>query len=220
MQKTGSAARRTTFQDCAIVACGTLNGELKKLREDGFLDARRLLFTKPGRREVPRELEEQLVQKINIARKAAGRIIVFYGGKYCYLNASDPGRTIDMIIQEQGQDVTRINATHCKDMLASAEERNAIAEGKKVLWLSPGWIRYRNFVYQDWDKGKANENFPQHTGGAILLDGIGFWDEYSSIHPEEILDFSDWMGISIQVHPVSLNRMIKLLSDCVSSHRK
>jgi hypothetical protein len=46
-------------------------------------------------------------------------------------------------------------------------------------------------VYQDWDEGKANENFPQHTGGAVLLDGIGFWDEYSSAHPEEILDFSD-----------------------------
>jgi hypothetical protein len=70
-------------------------------------------------------------------------------------------------------------------------------------------------VYQDWDDGKANENFPQHTGGAVLLDGIGFWDEYSSAHPEEILDFSDQMKIPILVHPVSLHRLKKLLSDCV-----
>jgi hypothetical protein len=24
-----------------------------------------------------------------------------------------------------------------------------------------------------WDKGLANENFARHTGGAIVLDGIG-----------------------------------------------
>jgi hypothetical protein len=216
MQRVDSSVDNVTFQDYAVIACGTLNGELKKLREEGFLDARKVLFTKPGRHEVPRELEEQLVAKIQLAHRAAEKIIVVYGGKFCYLNASDPGRTIDMIIQEQGQGITRINATHCIDMLASAEERDRISEGRKVLWLTPGWIRYRNFVYQDWDKGKANENFPQHSGGAVLLDGIGFWDEYSTAHPEEILDFSDWMGIPIQVHPISLNRLKTLLSDCVS----
>jgi hypothetical protein len=215
MEKTNSRMNQVSFQDYAVVACGTLNGELMKLREDGFLDARKVLFTKPGRHEVPRELEEQLVQKICIARKSADKIIVVYGGKYCYLNVSDPGRTIDMILMEQGRNIMRINATHCIDMLASVEERNVIAEGKKLLWLSPGWIRYRKFVYQDWDEGKANENFPQYAGGAVLLDGIGFWDEYSSAHPEEILGFSDWMKIPILVHPVSLHRLKKLLSDCV-----
>jgi hypothetical protein len=193
-----------------------LNGELKTLKESGFLDARRILYTKPGRHEVPRELEEQLVQKIDAARKYAEKIIVVYGGKFCYLNASAPSRTIDMIIEEQGDNVTRINATHCIDMLAGAEQREEIAEGKKVLWLTPGWIRYRNLVYQDWDKGKANENFPQHSGGAILLDGIGFWDEYCASHAEEVLDFSDWMGIPINVQQITLERFKTLLSDCVS----
>jgi hypothetical protein len=216
MQNRSSDIERTTFQDYAIVSCGTLNGELKALKESGFLDARRIFYTKPGRHEVPRELEEQLVQKIEAARKHSEKIIVVYGGKFCYLNAFAPGRTIDMIIEEQGDNITRINASHCIDMLAGIGEREEIAEGKKVLWLTPGWIQYRNFVYQDWDKGKANENFPQHWGGAILLDGIGFWDKYCSSHPEEILDFSDWMGIPINVHQISLQRLKKLLSDCVS----
>ena len=218
MQDMASGTVRTTFRDYAVIACGTLNEEMNRLKESGFLDAKKIFFTKPGRHEVPRELEEQLVQKINSARSSAEKIIVVYGGKFCYLNASDPGRTIDMIIQEQGGPITRINATHCVDMLASAEERNVIAEGKKVLWLTPGWIRYRKFVYQDWDEGKANENFPQHTGGAILLDGIGFWDTYCALHPEEILDFSDWMGVPITVHPTSFDRLKTLLSDCVSGH--
>jgi len=30
---------------------------------------------------------------------------------------------------------------------------------------------------------------------------------------EEILDFSDWMGIPIHVHPIFLQRLKKLLSD-------
>jgi hypothetical protein len=216
MQDTGPGTEGITFQDYAIVACGTMNGELKSLKDSGFLDASKILFTKPGRHEVPRELEEQLVLQIKNARKYSEKIIVVYGGKFCYLNASEPSRTIDMIIEEQGDTIKRINATHCIDMLASSEERDEISDGKKVLWLTPGWIKYRQLVYQDWDKGKANENFPQHTGGAILLDGIGFWDEYCASHTEEVLDFSDWMGIPINVHNITLHRFQKLLSDCVS----
>lgn len=34
---------------------------------------------------------------------------------------------------------------------------------------------------------------------------------------EEILDFSDWMEISIHVHPISLQRLKKLLSDCTTT---
>jgi hypothetical protein len=216
MEPTGMSKAGASFEEYSIIACGTLSGEIKKLQESGFLNAGKVLFTKPGRHEVPRELEEQLVQKITIARNHSEKIIVVYGGKFCYLNASDPGRTIDMILTEQGENISRISATHCVDMLASAEERTTFSAGKKVLWLTPGWIRFRNYVYEDWDKGKANENFPQHTGGAVLLDGIGFWDEYSVTHPEEILDFSDWMGIPIAVHPVSLDRLKTLLAGCVS----
>ncbi|GAG86211.1 unnamed protein product, partial [marine sediment metagenome] len=76
---------------------------------------------------------------------------------------------------------------------------------------------YRNYVFQDWDKGKANENFPQHTGGAVLLDGIDFWDKYCQEHPEKILEFSDWMGIEIRPHKITLDRLKNLLAGCVVS---
>ena len=76
---------------------------------------------------------------------------------------------------------------------------------------------YRHYVFQDWDRGKANENFPQHTGGAVLLDGIGFWEKYSEEHPEKILEFSDWMGIEIRPHMITLDRLRKLLGNCVVS---
>jgi hypothetical protein len=103
------------------------------------------------------------------------------------------------------------------DMLASESQREQICGGQKVWWLTPGWIIYRNHVFQDWDKGKVNENFPQHTGGAVLLDGIDFWDKYCQEHPDKILEFSDWMGIEMRPHKITLDRLKSLLAGCVVS---
>jgi hypothetical protein len=206
-----------SFGDYAIVACGTLNLELNYLQQSGFLNARKILYTKPGRHEIPRELEEQLIRQIGNARKYSQKIIVVYGGRFCYINADDPYRTIDRIIEEQGSGISRVKASHCVDMLAGAEERERLSEGKDVYWLTPGWLKYRRYVFQDWDKGLANENFPKHTGGAVMLDGIGFWDEYEQKYPEEILDFSDWMGIPIEPCRVSLDRLKRLLLDQIET---
>ena len=213
LNEKSSADTAVSFEHCSIVACGTLSLELNYLRKSGFLNARRIEYTKPGRHEVPRELERQLVERIDKARDY-GAVIVVYGGKFCFIDLNDPGRTIDHLIEEQGEHIARVNATHCVDMLAGAEERETIRKGEKVFWLTPGWIIHRDLVFQDWDKGKANETFPQHTGGAIVLDSVGFWEDYSARHPEKILDFSDWMGIPIRPHPVSLSRLKGLLKEC------
>jgi hypothetical protein len=208
-----------SFKNYVVVSCGTLAPELNYLRKEGFLDVKKIVYTTPGRHEVLKELESQLIQKINIAKQHSKKIIIVYGGKFCYVNSDNPYRTMDKIIQEQGTgiSISRINATYCVDMLADEKERERISDGQKVWWLTPGWINYRQYVFQDWDKGKANENFPQYTGGAILLDGIGFWDKYCQEHPEEILEFSDWMGIEIRPYKIALDRLKNLLSDCIIS---
>jgi len=209
-----------SFQDYAIVACGTLNMELNSLKDSGLLDARIILYTKPGRHEVPLELESQLIRQIGTAKTYAPNIIVAYGGKFCYINANDPYRKIDTIIQEQiepGVRISRIKATHCVDMLMSDEERERISQGKDVYWLTPGWMKYRHQVFQGWDKGLANENFPKHSGGAIMLDSVGFFDAMMRDNPEEILEFSDWMGIPVGPYPVTHDRLLGLLSDEVES---
>jgi len=207
--------KKQSFKDYVIVSCGTIAPELNYLKKSNFLDADKIFYTKPGRHEVPKELESQLIDKINLAKKYSENIIVVYGGKYCYINIKEPNKTIDDIIKQQGKNISRINAEHCIDMLASEKERekiaNIIAKGEKIWWLTPGWILYRQDVFQDWDKAMANENFPKHTGGAILLDGIEFWEKYSTDHPEKILEFSDWMGIEIQPYKISLDRFKKLL---------
>ena len=202
--------------DYAIVACGTLNMELNHLRDSGVLDVKKIIYTKPGRHEVPRELESQLIKQIGIAKGYASNIIVVYGGQFCYVNTNDLYRKIDTIIEEQiepGVKISRIKATHCVDMLASKEEREQISQGKDIYWLTPGWMKYRHYVYQDWDKGLANENFPKHTGGAVMLDAVGYYNSVMENEPEKILDFSDWMGIPLESYPVSLDRLLALLSD-------
>jgi hypothetical protein len=206
-----------SFSDIAIVSCGTLTLELNHLKEEGFLDTDHLLFTTPGLHEDTRELERQLIQRINKAKEEAGKVLVVYGGKFCYVNADQPTRTMKKIIEEQGPNVARIDATHCMDMLASEVERERIAQemagGEKVWWMTPGWIKFRHDVFNGWDKGLANENFPRHTGGAIVLDGIGYMDRYMAEHPEELLEYSDWMGIAIQPYPITLDRLKSLLSE-------
>jgi hypothetical protein len=206
-----------SFANIAIVSCGTLTMELHHLREVGFLDTNHLMFTTPGLHEDPRELERQLIQRIHQAKEKANKVLVVYGGKFCYVNAHEPTRTMKKIIEEQGPRVARIEATHCMDMLASEAEREKIAQdvasGEKVWWMVPGWIKFRHQVFKGWDKGLANENFPKHTGGAIVLDGTGYVDQYMAEKPEEFLEYSDWMGIPIQGYPVTLDRFKSLLLD-------
>jgi hypothetical protein len=205
-----------SFSDIAIVSCGTLSLELNHLKKEGFLDTDHLFFTTPGLHEDVRELERQLIEKINKAKEKADKILVVYGGKFCYVNADEPLRTMRTIIEEQGPDVARIEATHCMDMIAGEEERERIAQevagGEKVWWMVPGWIKFRHKVFKGWDQGLANENFPRHTGGAIVLDGIGYVDNYMAEKPEDFLEYSDWMGIPIQGYPVTLDRFKSLLS--------
>ena len=206
-----------SFADTAIVSCGTLSLELNALKDEGFLNGAQVLFTTPGLHEDVKELERQLVTKVKKAKTLAGKVIVVYGGKFCYINADQPTRTMQTIIEELGPDVVRINATHCMDMIASEKERERIAqdmaEGGKVWWMTPGWIKFRHQVFKGWDKGLANENFPRHTGGAIVLDGIGFVDQVMAEKPEEFLEYSDWMGIPIQPYPVTLDRFKSLLTE-------
>ncbi len=209
-----------SFSDIAIVACGTLSPELNYLKKNGFLDTERLFYTTPGLHEAPRELEKQLVERVKKAKENADKVIVVYGGKFCYVNADEPTRTMKTIIQEQGENVTKVQMTHCLDAMASEEEREKIAReiagGEKVWWMTPGWIKFRHQVFKGWDKGLANENFPRHTGGAIVLDGIGFMDQYMAENPEEFLEYADWMGIPIQPYTITLDRFKSLLLDQVA----
>ncbi|EGW39258.1 DUF1638 domain-containing protein [Desulfosporosinus sp. OT] len=210
--------RKISFRDYAIVACGTMIPELNYLKETGFLDAQ-VIYTAPGLHQVPAELEVQLQRQLKAAKQTAKKIIVVYGGKYCYINTRDSYRTIDTVIDEVREDgyyIARTDVENCLDMLADGRERDSLADGQKVWFCSPGWLKYRDMVFKGWDKANANENFPQYTGGGIMLDPIGFFDEYALDHVEEILDFSDWASIPLEARAVGLERLKEVLISALS----
>ncbi len=83
-----------SFADIAIVSCGTLSLELNHLRAEWFLDTEYLFFTTPGLHEHIHELERQLLDRITKAREKTDKVLVVYGGKFCYVNADEPTRTM------------------------------------------------------------------------------------------------------------------------------
>jgi hypothetical protein len=204
-----------SFEDISIVSCGTMSLELNHLKEEGFLNSPRIYYTTPGLHQDIPELERQMVDRIQKAKEQTGKVIVVYGGKFCYVNPDEPTRLMRTIIEEQGPGVARIEATHCMDMLADEAERNRIQEelapGEPVWWMTPGWIKFREEVFKGWDQAMANENFPKHTGGAIILDGTGYMDTYMAEQPEAFLEYSDWMGIPIIPYSITLDRFKSLL---------
>ena len=209
-----------SFSETAIVSCGTMSPEINYLVKEGFLDTRHVFFTTPGLHQDISELEKQLIKFIEKARAVAGGVIVVYGGKYCYVNSDNPTRLMKHIIEEQGSGVVRIEASHCMGMLASEEQMkqasDELAGGEPVWFMTPGWVKFRKQVFDGWDKALANENFPRHTGGAIVLDGIGFLDQYMSEKPEEFLEYCDWMGIPMQAYPITLDRFKGLLTKALA----
>ena len=209
---------KVPFEGYVIVSCGTLRQELEYLRNTGFLNAEKILYTAPGLHEVPMELERQLKKQIESVRGFSGKILVVYGGR-CYIDSKDPGRSLDKVIKETGVNAKRIKAKNCIDMLVDIDEREKIRENKKVYWLSCGWLQYWKAIFKDWDNGKANETFPQQDK-AILLDGLGMFEKYSADCPEELLEFSDWMHLSIEPHRISLDRLKRLLVDEITQHNE
>ncbi len=205
-----------SFNDIAIIACGTMSLELEYLREEGFLGEASLHYTAPGLHQDCRELENQLIRQIEKVKTLHEKIIVVYGGKFCYVNTEEPTRKIQEILEECGSSIRRIKATHCMDMLVSADERDNIAAeiggGEPVWWMTPGWIKFKTQVFRGWDKAQANENFPRHTGGAVVLDGIGYMDNFMAETPEEFLEYADWMGITLTPYAITLDRFKDLLS--------
>ena len=198
-----------SFKGISIVSCGTLKSELEYLKNTHFLDADKLLFTAPGLHEKQTELERQLSKQLKKARTYSQEVIVVYGER-CYLDPVDPTRDIDSLILEKGPGISRVQARSCIDMLASAKERERIRNGRKVYWLTPGWIKYWKTIFSNWDAGLANETFPGNDT-AIVLDAVDEFNEISEKSPEKILEFSDWMKLGIEPYKISPDRLKNLL---------
>ena len=211
-----------TSGDTCIISCGMLHPEITHLRETGFLNARRILFTPPGLHALPDKLEEHLLRRLAQAREWCPdhKIVVVYGKK-CYVNPDDPLRRVNSILQETGQGIVRVQGEYGYDMLAGIEDRQRISGGRqdKILWFTPGWLKSWKVVYQKyfhWDEADANANFPGFYDKIIVLDSLGLAEEYMIHHAEEILELFDWTGLEVEFHTIGLDRFRRLLTDAMA----
>ena len=199
-----------SFKGVSIVSCGTLRMELKQLQEEGFLDVDRIFFTTPGLHEVCSDLKEQVIRQVKRALKVSDKIIVVYGS-LCYVDPVDMSG-LDKLLETFGDKVLCIKAQNCVDALAGRLEREEIAAGRRVFWLTPGWMRFKDLVFKDWDIGKINETFPKNDA-AIVLDALGYYDKLMEKDPMKILEYSDWMHLGVEAFPITLERFKGLLLD-------
>ena len=212
-----STDAKVLLTQCSVVACGTLRGEIRRLGETGFLDPDKLLFTAPGLHEWPAKLASQLTRQMEKALGTTEYVIVVYG-ESCYYNFETSTDT-DGLLAKFAPRVARVRAKTCVDMLADREERENIAGQDKVYWFTPGWIEHWDFIFKEWDIGKANETFPVNDKG-IVLDALGYFDELSLANPEKILEICDWMKMPLEGHNTSLRRMEDLLMQCAEGFAK
>jgi hypothetical protein len=202
-----------SFEDTVIVTCNALKREMEKLKEEGFLNAGDILFVPAGSHEKSSKMEEELPLKLKEASEKGSKIIVALG-KRCYFNFKDPEKSIDSLINEHTHKAVRLDVEDCFDMLADKKTRGDAEGGRKVYWLTPGWIEQKDEIFGEWDQGKANQTFPMNDT-ALLLDSLDYFNQKSIENPEAILGFSDWMQIGIEPYSVTLERLGRLLKEAL-----
>jgi hypothetical protein len=204
-----------SFKGYSIVSCGILRREVTYLEAIGFLNADQIFYTEPGLHANREELQSQLTRQLENARTSSHNVIVVFGD-HCHPD-------IDQITR--GNQILRVDAEDCIDVLADLDDRKAMSGGKtgSMFWLTPGWLdhvvenRYVwERIYKDhlgWDAADANVNFGTYRK-AIFLDPqpLHVYDEYT---PQNILDFAGWTRLTVVRHEVTLDRFKRLLSRCV-----
>jgi len=211
-----------TFEDRCIISCGILHPEMTYLMETGFLNPRRVLFTPPGLHALPDKLEMHLLRRLEQAREWCPdhELIIVYGKK-CYVNADEPLKRVDSILQAAGHGIVRVQGDYGYDMMAGFEDRQHISGGRqdKILWFTLGWLKSWKTVYQKhfgWDSADANANFPGFYDKIVILDSLDVAEQYMTQHAEEILELFDWTGLEVEFHPITLDRFKELLLDSLS----
>ena len=210
-------------EDYCIICCGMLRPEITYLTKSGFLNPSQGRFTPPGLHALPDKLEKHLLKAVTRAREWCPdhKIVVVYGKK-CYVNADEPLKRVDSILQAAGQGIVRVQGAYGYDMLAGLEDRQRISGERqdRILWFTAGWLKHWKLVYQKhfgWDSADANANFPGFYDKIIVLDSLGLADEYMAQHAEEILELFDWAGLELEFHSITLDRFKGLLNQALST---
>jgi hypothetical protein len=170
-----------------LVSCSILKDEIKKL----FLNKNFEVVYLDWSLHRDYELLEKALKKIlNRCTEQSSKKIVLVYGDYC-LGANGE---MERLAKEFG--VVKVDAVNCIDCLLGGKGKYLTLDptGRKIF-LSPGWIKSFNWVFQTIPKDEKHLFKIMFDGceGIILLDTLGNLNDYK----DQIQNFLDFTGLKI-----------------------
>lgn len=193
-----------------IICCGILEGELKRIMEDGSLDAEPI-FLDAGLHADFGELEEGLTRAIEEQSRAYPRGIVVVYGDYCHPKMGE--------IVGRYPNVAKVEAANCIDCLLGGHgELLKVDPDHAYFYLSPGWMpsklrankRFRGIL--DLGEAETKRQF-KNLKGILVFDSLGNIDALRG----EIEEFSSKTGLPVlKTTRVGLEPFMRLISEALA----
>lgn len=170
-----------------LVCCGVFKDEIDQL---SLAKEYNIVFLGMNL-HIDYNLLEQSLTKIleNIAKKSSNKVILVYGD-YCL------GPNGEMSKLAKRHDVVKVDALNCIDCFLGGSGSNLKVDPEdKMIFLSPGWIKFFNYHRKQALKDEQNFFRDMFSGfkGIVLLDTLGNLEDYE----DQIEDFVNFSGLKI-----------------------
>lgn len=182
------------------ISCGVLKKELAKLASQGAIDFP-IHYLSSNLHMQPELLKERMADLLERERAADRRILLIYGDCHSFME--------DMAV---GQDVVRLRAINCAEMLLGKQRYKSLIKNGDFLLL-PEWTeRWREVL----------EQFPglERDSAASLVHGqharLVYLD--TGVNPvpyAELAACSEFVGLPFEVEPVSLEHLTSLIVEAL-----
>ena len=135
-------------------------------------------------------LEQSLTKVLEKLSKKSSEDIILVYGDYCL------GPNGEMNQLAKNYNVAKVDALNCIDCFLGGSGSNLKLDPEdKVIFLSPGWIKFFNYHRKRALKDEQNFFREMFSGfkGIILLDTLGNLGDYK----DQIQDFVDFSGLKV-----------------------
>lgn len=181
---------------CRLICCGILREEIKAVLSSLETTAE-LEFLPPGLHVDLKKLENHLVTKLAVPCEKP-RILVY--GSECHPSMPD---------WEKEYQVVRLTEPDCIGLVLGRERRLELSREARTFYLTPGWLAHWREIFVaglGWDSSEARRNFGFYERVLLLDTGV------LPVSEEALLEFFDYVQVSIEILPVTLDNLRRELA--------
>lgn len=182
-----------------IIACGIMRHELEFLLKEHDIDT--------GYIDAALHIDEnRLAGALTGKLKDAGGNVAVVIGAHCHT---------DMAGIIAAHNSRLINAASCIEMLLGSEEKARLDAEANTFYLTSGWLEQWRAIFidgQKWDAVDARQNFGYYDRILLLDTGI------APVNDEKILEFYEYTQVPIEIMPVDLRHLNKLLEELIDQN--